>query len=141
MSISLQHIHLVAEKKYELAKWYIDKLDFKIIDDIEKLGEKDGPLFISGDGGKTALSIFNRRADLKEFKNTCLPAFCVSSENFLELYNKFSCHEKIEIIHHHLFVSFYILDFEGNKIEINCLDVKKIENVLKNNHISWEYQN
>ena len=66
MKSTLNHIHLVTRDKFELAKWYQETLGFEVIADIEALGEKRGPLYISADGGK----ILGRRA--LEKVRTCI---------------------------------------------------------------------
>ena len=137
MKISLNHIHLVAKDKYRLFDWYEEYLNFKIIDDIEKLGEKGGPLFISSDDGMTAISIFSRdKAD--EFKRVCIPAFSCNSHDFLEAYLRFkNDDEGLEIFDHHIFLSFYPTDPEGTKLEITCLDVLEIRQLLSEKQIDY----
>lgn len=129
---SLQHIHLVSLDKYALAKWYEKFLDFKIIEDIEKLGEKNGPLFISSDNSNTAISIFNvSTLDKPEAKTNCIPAFSVTASDFIEKFYKFKQEvDGLEIIDHILFYSFYVNDLHGTRIEICCFELENIKKAL-----------
>ena len=93
MQVSLQHIHIVTENKFQLAKWYCDNLGFEVLGDIEAMGESEGPIFISGDGGKTALSLFNKKARHKVIGTNCIPAFELEPEDFIRLYTIFKDNE------------------------------------------------
>lgn len=139
MEITLQHIHLIAKDKYELAKWYEKNLGFKIIDDIEKLGELGGPLFVSGDNGKTALSIFTDNGKIKDTRTLCIPAFGTDYENFLYLFNHFkdNVENELKIIDHYLFFSFYTNDPTGTRIEITCTDYENCKKFLETKSMKY----
>lgn len=136
LKVSLNHIHLVAKDKYQLFEWYQKYLGFEIVDDIEKLGEEGGPLFISSDNGSTAISIFTRKK-ATEFNVVCLPAFSTSAEDFSKCFIMFEG-EDLQIYDHYIFFSFYPQDIMGNKLEISCLDYKKCKKILEEKKISYK---
>ena len=115
MKISLQHIHLITPNKQALGEWYCFNLGFKVVDDLEKLGESNGPLLISSDDGITGLSIFNARRKPENI----FAAYGTSSIEFIQLHEKFS---QPPIYDHYRFFSFYIKDLDGNSVEICCTD-------------------
>lgn len=135
MGISLNHIHLVTNDKYKLADWYCQKLDFQIVEDIEKLGEKNGPLVISGDGGKSGISIFNNKSG-KENGTTVIPAFHVDKNEFVKLHKQFSSADQDIVIYDHLiFCSFYIKDPDASVVEITNSQYKELLVLLKEQNI------
>jgi|GEM_PF-3969543 len=123
MKISLQHIHLVSPNKLQLADWYCRNLGFTIIEDLEARGEPNGPVLITSDKGLTGLSIFTSSKN----DNTSLPAFGVDTATFVQLHGKFSAPR---IYDHYHFLSFYVKDGDGNKLEICCLEYDALKAVL-----------
>lgn len=140
MKAALQHIHLIAPDKFELAKWYQDYLGFEVLGDIEEMGEKGGPIFISSDGGKTALSIFNDPGTIDNIKTICIPAFGLDPNDFIELFHRVSKEEEseVKIFDHYLFISFYFSDPCGTRIEINCMDVEALKKQLGSLNLKFE---
>ena len=137
---SLQHIHLVSLDKYKLFNWYEEFFDFKIIEDIEKLGEKNGPLFISADEGKTAISIFNISVMNESSKTNCIPAFSYSAEKFVEKYFLFLENEiDVKVFDHYLFYSFYTNDPEGTRIELCTFDIENAKALFEEKKITLNY--
>lgn len=130
MALSLQHIHLRSPNKVALANWYCAHLGFKIIDDLEKVGEPGGPVLITSDDGVTGLSIFT---SLKDKKNV-FPAFGADIETFLMMVKKFG---KPRIYDHYYFFSFYIHDLDQNKIEICCTDYRDLK--VRLDEVKWPY--
>ncbi|MEC9283464.1 MAG: VOC family protein [Bdellovibrionota bacterium] len=139
MQVSLQHIHIVAQDKIQLARWYCENLDFEILGDIEELGEKEGPIFISGDGGKTALSLFQRKERHRGVGTNCIPAFEISPEDFLKLFDRFNSEENtLEVFDHYLFLSFYTEDPDGSKLEFTSLKHEKLRSLLNQRNIPYK---
>lgn len=130
MPISLQHIHLVSPHKLKLADWYCQHLGFSIIEDLENRGEHNGPILISSDNGLTGLSIFNSTKQ----DNTSLPAFSTDSSNFIAHVRKF---DGPRIFDHYHFLSFYIKDGDGNKIEICCMEYEVLKAQLKKENMEF----
>ncbi len=124
MTISLQHIHLVSPDKLKLAEWYCTHLEFSIVEDLESRGELNGPILITSDNGLTGLSIFKSTKN----DNTSLPAFGTDCESFIRFFRKFS---EPRIYDHYRFLSFYVKDGDGNKLEICCMDYSKIKQDLE----------
>jgi len=111
MPLSLQHIHLVSQDKEKLAHWYCENLGFEITDDLEKMGEPDGPVLISADGGVTSISVFTRKRQIQNI----FPAFSCTIDQFMEIRNRFA---SPRIYDHFRFFSFYVFDPDQNKIEV-----------------------
>ena len=139
MQVSLQHIHIVTENKFQLAKWYCDNLGFEVLGDIEAMGESEGPIFISGDGGKTALSLFNKKARHKVIGTNCIPAFELEPEDFIHLYTTFKDNENnLEIFDHYLFLSFYAEDPDGSKLEFTSLKHEELRSLLNQRNFTYK---
>lgn len=137
MKASLNHYHISCRDKFELAWWYQEKLGFELIVDLEALGEKDGPVIVSADGGQTGISIFTAKKDLdRDFSIKTIPAFEVSPEDFLDFYKS---HKKevadVVIYDHRVSFSIYLFDPVGSKIEIVCNQYQKLEPLLKKDGI------
>lgn len=128
MTLSLQHIHLRSKDKVALAHWYCTELGFQWIEDLEKRGEKDGPILITPDHGLTGLSIFQSSKE----PNNVFPAFGAKLEDFFIFYRKFS---NPRIYDHYHFVSFYLRDLDQNKIEICCMDYEAVKNYMVTHQI------
>ncbi len=119
--------------KFELAQWYVSKLNFKIMNDVEALGEKDGPLFISGDGGHTGIAIFSSasKAD-KDFSVNVIPAFELSPDDFVAyVKEQLSAGLAFTVYDHIISFSIYIVDPQGTKIELVSHQVAVLAPQLK----------
>lgn len=136
MEISLQHFHIVSQNKYNLAEWYEEHLGFQIMNDVEKLGEKNGPLLISGDKGKTFISIFNQYSAELVIGTKCIPAFHLKPSDFLKLYKHFNHFTpNLEVQDHRVFCSFYVHDPDQTLLEFSCSDYQTIKSLLENEGI------
>jgi hypothetical protein len=131
MNFQLNHLHIVSEDKLRLAKWYCENLGFKIIADIEALGEAEGPVFVSGDDGRTGITIFTKRERHKGAGTTVIPAFEVLPESLIHLYKKYRQKEDILIYDHLIFFSIYVFDGDQNKLEIMSMQYEKMRELLK----------
>lgn len=123
MKLSLNHLHYRSRDKHALGRWYCEQLGFRILGDIETMGELNGPLVISSDDGLTAISIFT---SVKP-PNNGAPAFSSDVPGFLALWEKFG---RPRVFTHHLFYSFYLDDPDANRLEFCCWDVPALERVL-----------
>jgi len=130
MPLSLQHIHLVSHNKEKLASWYCEKLGFKITDDLEKMGEPDGPILITADGGVTSISVFTRKRPIQNI----FPAFSCTIDRFMEIRNHF---DTPRIYDHFRFFSFYIYDPDQNKIEICVTEYDQAKKHFEDNSTSY----
>jgi len=133
MKLSLSHYHIRCRDKAVLADWYRKKLGFEILSDVEAMGEKEGPLFVSADGGKTGIAIFSKEKGRdEEFKLTCIPAFEASPESFLEFYKSLKIEIPDLVIYDHLIsYSLYFADPVGTKLEVLCSKYAEMGEKLK----------
>ncbi len=141
MKLSLSHYHVSCPDKMALARWYQTKLGFQIVANVEDLGEKDGPVFISADGGNSGIAIFTAKASA-QVGTKCIPAFEASPESFLQFYEN-QRHETSNLVVYDHLISFsiYIVDPVGTKIEILCSQYKTMAPLLEKAGITAKRMN
>tara|TARA_Y100000817_G_C16681484_1_gene466147 strand:- start:134 stop:538 length:405 start_codon:yes stop_codon:yes gene_type:complete len=128
----------VTEDKYVLANWYVEYLGFKIVEDLEKLGEVQGPLVISGDEGQTGLALFNKKDRHSSVGTNVIPAFEVSPEEFVRLFQKSMTDSKLVMFDHLIFFSFYLKDSDGSPVEITSKKYQEVKERLEREGIPFE---
>jgi hypothetical protein len=123
MKCTLNHYHVSAPDKFELASWYQQNFGFEIVTDIEALGEKNGPILISADGGRSGISIFSKGDRDRSYALPGVPAFEVAPDDFVQLYSeRLKVSPDLVVYDHLVSLSIYVIDPVGTKIEFVCND-------------------
>lgn len=136
MKASLSHYHIACPNKFELAEWYKSHLGFEIVQDVEALGERDGPLIVSGDGGRTGISIFTSKDLKRDFALKCIPAFEVSTKDFIDFYKAEKARRPETAIYDHLSsFSVYFFDPMGTKLEFTAANYQETKDALAKEQI------
>jgi hypothetical protein len=143
MNARLNHYHIVCPNKFELAEWYKKNLGFEIIQDVEELGERDGPLIISGDGGKTGISIFTHKGSAKkEFAIQCIPSFEISIQDFVTFYREQKkINPDVAVYDHLTSLSIYFFDPMGTRLEFTASNYIEAKSVLESEQVPVKTMN
>jgi catechol-2,3-dioxygenase len=137
---TLDHMHVMVPNRYEAARWYQENLGFEIIKEFEFWAKEDsGPLYISADGGRSALSLFEPNRYVN-FKVETSVAFRVDAEAFLTFARSLNTLKLkgergnpltvSSVVDHNVCYAFYFQDPYGNQFELDCYECDRIREEL-----------
>ena len=132
---SLDHVHVLVADRELSAKWYRDVFGFEVV---ERTEDPYGPLAVSGDGGTTGLALFTSRVNSDPNR---VVAFRVAAKEMVAFAARLLDREvraasgarlcPEDATDHGDVISFYLVDPDGNPLEIMTRDVQEARSGLR----------